>query len=58
MCKIKYNCPYYVSRGGHCSKQSYEIEGYLIHRGGCDHPNDISKCKFVMSNEDFIKKYG
>ena len=43
----KYDCPFYISRGGHCKKTQFSIQGYMSQIHGCKHAKDISKCMWV-----------
>lgn len=43
--QTRYDCPKFISKGGHCGVTSYisRIDGG-VHNFGCKWPNDISKC--------------
>ena len=48
--KTKYDCPYYIFRGGHCKIQSYSTSR-SVHMFGCNYQRDISKCPFTKGKD-------
>ncbi len=45
--KLKYSCPYFESKGGHCKKYTFE-NAWMRTAVGCIYPDDISKCGWVQ----------
>lgn len=43
--QTRYDCPKFISKGGHCGVTSYQTKD-SIHRFGCKYPKDISKCPY------------
>ena len=53
--RIKYDCPNFISKGGHCKIQSHinPSTGAII-KLGCSYPKDIDRCPYL---KDYLEKH-